>query len=515
MMRLWAIIFLLGFSVTVQCAQGQVSDEDAQEVLEAISEADMAQELPSYWENRNAEKQNDKNRAGLWDTRFALEEGDRVDSLSKFKIQSSVFSARGRWRRNADQKNVTAFTAGLKTGSLNVQLGGVGMSVGYGLLISSPGRSGGLAAGQSLPSQANRIRGWATTPGKRSVVGVGMTWRSEHWGLMGMHGRLGDAGEGTQLSAVFVERQLGVVKTGMSLARVDGQLGASCSGQWQKSRHRFGFEWVLWEGTDRKTHHGVWLISWKMTRILGWAMEVQWSASNGSDGPATGIRPGVLDAWNGAGWAIRISSPSVKSWRLKVLLAESGGKDWVGPHQSQTRGFFDVKIQGRPVPGWEFSSRWHQRIRTWDAWSETYPWLPSQRVKEDRRQGLGLDLKSTGRKRGWVFSLRSLSRQGAATNGRRSLASVRHRIKWGRNTSFLFSFQTAWGDPVDLVSAINPVAGLLLPRHWGHWSSEILAGMERTIWGTRIMVAISRREPTVEADRPPEHCLWAGARVRW
>lgn len=509
----WLLSLCLLSSVSL--SQDVVTSEEAQEVLSALATADMVQESGESWQNKKVEQQDGESWRGHWDSRIEVSGPGEMDSLTRFKLNSSFFSARGRWRRNENGSSMQAFTANMGVGNLSVQMGGVGMSAGYGLLISSPGRAGGLAAGQALSSPSTKIKGWATTAEKRSVTGGGLSWRGKGWTVVGLHGRLGESDECESLSAVNLGKQLGNVKIGMGLMGTNAQRGISLNGKWQDGPRQLGFEWVSWGKNALKSQQSVWLVSLKTNLLMGFGMEAQWGASSSSTGPLVGVRPSVLGAWGGAGWAIRVSSPGVKSWRLKFLFAESRGVDWDGDHQSLGKQFADVIIRGRPRPGWEFSARWHHRVRTWEAWSDSYPWLPPALVKEDERSGLTLDLKFGKQERSWICSVRNLGRKGATTDGTRTLASVRHRRSLGKGVSILVSFQSAWGEAVDLVTAINPIRGVLLPRHWGHWSSEIMTGLDFPFFGTKLMAAISKRTPALGEDRPSETAFWAGARADW
>ncbi len=104
---------------------------------------------------------------------------------------------------------------------------------------------------------------------------------------------------------------------------------------------------------------------------------------------------------------------------------------------------------------------------------------------------------------------------GASTSGRRTLGGVRFRGRVLRKVSYLLSYQWAWGDAIDLVSAVNPLRGLVLPRHWGKWASEILLGLEYSNRLGRIMLAFSRREPALGGIGKGENRLWAGFQARW
>jgi hypothetical protein len=512
----------VGFFLVVNvCSSGLVEvlaqplEEDLQEVLQALEMADLPLEQipdlvvtpkpqpPKYpWQ-------------GQWDSRVSFNARGHTAITTRLQVNNSWLSSRAKFHQSSAGENLLAHTTKLRWGPMSVSLGGVGMSAGFGLLLQGPGRAGSLAAGQALRSVANGVKGWATTPDNRSCQGVGLAWRGLGWSLSGIHGSLGGVDTGGKVNTVLLEKRWSSLNLALGVARWLQQQGATLSGQWKKNSSRFGFEWASWESRGLAGRHGVFLVSFRTRLPKGLALESQWSAANSSDGPASGARPPLLNAWGGAGWAMRLvyNPPSV--WRFKILWARNNGVDWDGPHRKQEGQFFDLVIQGKPRPGWEVTGRWHNRLRAWEAWSDTFPWLPPSPVGQDERSGCSVDLKREGQSGSWVYSYRGLQRTGVTTAGRRSLASIRNRRSLGGALAMQFSFQMAWGDPVDLVSAINPLLGLVLPRHWGHWSSEVLVGLELRFLGLVTQTAFSRREPAAGADRHPEYNLWLGARARW
>lgn len=509
-------LFIIYLFLDISFSQGQevLLPEDTQDVLSALADADMAEEVTVSWQNSPSTNKRPTNWTGKLETRLAFSENSRTDIVSRLEMQYTNLFIRGRVRRDKSGVRAQAFTARWEKDSLNFQIGGLGMSAGYGLLINSPGRSGGLAAAQAFPGMRTKIKGWATAPARRSALGVGLSWQPKGWNLTAMHGRTGESPDSEDLSAAFLEKRWGHFNLGLGAVHMASRFGGSINGRWVKGAHHLGFEGAVWEKTGQYSLPGVWLVSLKST--LTWVtVEAQWAASNSSEGNQTGVRPSVLNDWGGAGWGIRLSSRSVKTWRVKVLIAQSQGVDRLGVHQNNSRKFMDLVVQGRPYKFWNFSARWHQRFQFRYSWSENYPWLPPVQTHEDERLGFTLDLKYDRQGRSWNYSLRSLAREGPATSGRRSLFSVRHRRVLGDKLSLLFSFQSAWGAAVDLVTAINPVRGVLLPRHWGRWSSEILVGLDYHILGMQVMGAFSRREPASGHEHPAENSFWTGARTLW
>ncbi len=100
-------------------------------------------------------------------------------------------------------------------------------------------------------------------------------------------------------------------------------------------------------------------------------------------------------------------------------------------------------------------------------------------------------------------------------NGRRSLISLTGKYRAGRTWKLRGGWVTAWGDPVDLVSAISPLAGFVLPRHWGRWRSETVLGLEWVGRGARVQAAGSLRQPEPASGERNVGTIWVEAGARW
>ncbi len=138
-----------------------------------------------------------------------------------------------------------------------------------------------------------------------------------------------------------------------------------------------------------------------------------------------------------------------------------------------------LDIQGRWLPrtGVEITGRWRRRNRQSETWSLIYPWQAPHVDDQELRSVLSgqINLKFH------PLSTRVLARiyqQGKdAEWGTRSLITVSATYWLGPMTALQGSSTTSWGDPIDLVSAISPMAGLVLPRHWGSWHEETTLGL--------------------------------------
>ena len=111
--------------------------------------------------------------------------------------------------------------------------------------------------------------------------------------------------------------------------------------------------------------------------------------------------------------------------------------------------------------------------------------------------------------------VRSFGVDQAGLAGRRTLLGLSGDRRLSRRWRMRGSWVTAWGDPVDLVSAVVPVTGLVLPRHWGHWRSETLLGLEWMVRAASMQAAGSLRYPALESGVQPVPTLWLKADVRW
>ncbi len=508
-------MLVLVICLVAKMGQGQTVEEDLQEVLEALATAD--QPYPDLGPE-GAEKIKSSTEGswhGLWDCQVRIGAEGEVARSAKWKLQDSWFEFKGKvWQPLAGAQSV-ALTGRFRWGKLDLYWGNIGLISGYGLLIQGPGRTGGLAANQAFRSHSNRIKSWAAKPDQRAYQGLGSTWKGETWCLTVFSGQ-GRVKEVTgKIGSLFLEKTFSTLN--VTLGWVDQWIhkGATISASWDKGPHQMGFEVMGWKSPGFPGYHGDWLVSWRTRFSKATELTAQWVASNSNLGPKSGARSPILGAWGGAGWAFRLVRKLVPGWRLKSLWSENQGVDWQGPHRKQKGMFVDLLLEGTPHPGWNFLARWHQRTRSRQAWSEFYPWLPPALVARDERSGFSLRLKVKGDSSSWSYSLRNLQRKGTASPGSRFLAALGNRRRLSRILGMKLSFQTAWGDPIDLVGAVNPLQGLVLPRHWGHWSTEMLLGLDIRVKDILLQGSASRREPTPGDGNPAEYLFWLGARARW
>jgi hypothetical protein len=137
--------------------------------------------------------------------------------------------------------------------------------------------------------------------------------------------------------------------------------------------------------------------------------------------------------------------------------------------------------------------------------SQRYPWAPA--TEENLSHLFRGRIRFEGTQGSWRLKagVVVLHRERAREGGLRTLVSAtvirRGRLGWRVGHAL------AWGRPVDLVSVINPVPGLVMPRHWGNWLGETHAGLGLRSRSWEFWGACSWRQP-VEATGQDRIQVW-------
>jgi hypothetical protein len=165
--------------------------------------------------------------------------------------------------------------------------------------------------------------------------------------------------------------------------------------------------------------------------------------------------------------------------------------------------------------------RWRRQSKEIRNWLEQSPWLPPALSSRSEREQLVLSAE-----RIWP-SLRLLltyrSRQELADRGdpevvawrRRSLVSLTAQWQPPGAWRARGGWHVAWGDPVDLVSVVSPLPGIVVPRHWGHWRAETQAGLERRWDNLRIQLGGAARQPREGMEGGMRLEVWLRSEVIW
>jgi hypothetical protein len=516
---------LLLLPVTIWClgtpARGQenepVAEDELAQLLDAMAEAGMEPTAAAQeqWEG-GADPQSSPwsgNVSGTmrWRGQFQAGQPHRQD----LRLDFSGGPARVRLRLKRDHSTPGLVGGGIElaAGKHRLAAGLLGLQTGFGLLAAGPGRGGTLAADGNMARARTKLSVWNAAPEARSLQGVGGEVGAGRWALAGVMGT--EPASGESLTALSLRLDLNRSRHALNATLSSGGRGL---GIWSARRAGvlgWSAEAVAWSARQGGSPHLVWqaIVDVRPARRI--ALQAGLARNGGGPRPPAGERPVLLRGNRGSGWALR------GQWRarqgLQVALLHHRAVDQEAlPRQERTEhSAWDLLGRLRWDGSWSLvlRTRWS---RTWVwSWSEQFPWQPPHR-EEDRSRWLGSGdlVREVGRQRlkvGW----RLLSRgDGGEHQGRRILASLQYQGPFASHWEFRGGYGTAWGDPLDLVSALAPGPGLVLPRHWGAWRSETHLGVGFFSSRHRGWVAVSRRRPGDPAGQEGWQA-WLEIKLAW
>jgi hypothetical protein len=189
--------------------------------------------------------------------------------------------------------------------------------------------------------------------------------------------------------------------------------------------------------------------------------------------------------------------------------------DRVGSRSREEKTLIDLQAGKKLSKQVEMAIRYRSTdLGTW-GWSERYPWQPPRTAGFQRRTIISAQVILKQPRLKARLMVRSYGLGKEVDDGRRSLVSLTGGYVLGKAWKLRGSWVTAWGDPVDLVSAVSPLTGMVLPRHWGRWRSETVLGLEWAFGGVRIQAAGSLRNPEQGGGERIAHTVWVEAGARW
>lgn len=393
---------------------------------------------------------------------------------------------------------------------LRLRAGDVGLGWGSGLLAAAPGR--GAAQTTDAPLVA-----WRDGPASGGSYGDPRALRGAAWSLAASRWRTwGVIGSATPTASRPLRlRQIAglghegrAMRWGLLVARQDSVLGASLQAGFEQGRWRLETETA---GGRRGAATEPWrALQVHLTCSAGrtWRAEAACAAASGGPWLESGRRPALLVDDEGRGWSLRGAGEPVRGLTVAALCARSDGRDPRREGHRARRDRVELQSGWRPAAGWTLQVRWRRTLEQEWAWSERYPWQPPIAGQQARRM---IFTASVSRKSG-ARSWRLLGRTQSDGDG----GEVRHRnlLQWVGSVdcmSFLrlrASWAGAWGGDADLVSALTPIRGVLLPRHWGRWRSETALGIEAHGGGLRCSAAVSCRSPEPGPDARDDWWTW-------
>jgi len=431
-----------------------------------------------------------------------------MDHSVRLRVKQRWLTVRGRWRRYRDGSVQLAGAMIAGPEHWQFAVGQLGLAHGFGLLVGAPGRGPSLTADGRLGSGGGRLVPWSGAAVAQTVLGAGLNGSWHRIGFRALVGRRGPsgnagpmtaAGQGTaggehwQASVLFVSDPL---EKGASLtARFDdGVLAGSCEGAWRRpTGARTLLTSFLVQGGWRPHRKS------RLEIMAGWA--------DLGPRPVMGQKQPVFGDWAGQGVAVRGTWRPAAGLGVKLLVQRGRGRQEVSAGQRRVRTLSDALLTRSWPGGWRAAARWREGAENVATWSERFPWQPPAPAWRDNRRVLSLKAGWRGeRGRGQVLWRRlTLARirqeVGWESGGSRNLVTLTGGKALGKGANLRAGWSLSWGDPVDLVSAVVPYRGYVLPRHWGHWRAEHLVGLElrRGPWQGR--AAVSWRQADRQTGR--------------
>lgn len=489
----------------------EVRQEDLQELAEALSASGQEEDIPTTGQRLGDPEGPWTGKLDLWNF---WSEG-QADPTGRLQTYFRGFEFRARVRPARESAEMGGATAAWDQGRWQVRAGGLGLTAAHGLLLAGPGRRPGLTASSSLGRPGVRLGGWGTTPEERSLFGLGLRLPLGGWSLNLVQGRPGENRPGSGLAALVLEKGIEGGHWSLAGLQAPSLQGVSLGGSLGREDRTLHGEaaWHRQAGDDRT--QGSWLAGacWGRPRTL--QVELQAAGSTAEDGPWTGQRPAVLSTWGGRGLALRLKAPLAPGYSGALLWGRSRGSQQMARLRRQSVETGEILLQGRPAPGWKVTGRWRRQLKRKWEWSELYPWLAADLVDEAPQQTLWFQVARKEPARSWRLAYRRLERGLGRDRVSRSLLEWKGWWNAMRGLEVVCHQGWAWGEAVDLVSAITPVPGLVRPRHWGRWSAETVLTLIWTRGGTRWAAGLSRRRATDESGEDDELSIWLSGKILW
>jgi len=500
--------------------------EEVEEALRVLSDAGVPptrEELARFLDEAENEKPN-----GSWpgfpfqvhgsvQIRVGHYQFEGLDHYGKFALETRWLRVRARIREYRSGLRESTGTVEAGGEAIELRVGELGLVQGYGLLIGAPGRGSSLAADSGFASRIERLVTWLGTADSRSLSGFAGRAGYGNWSLRFLNGRPGKAAGNPNVRTSVV--QLGCHRRGwrISVSGLSGNLerGVSLAGG-IKGKALFGsFETLAWKVAPGIPATGAAVLHVGWNPAKGSGLEGLLAFADLAGAPGMASRPAVLPGWDGRGLALRGFTRTSSGLALRAMVHLGRNLDRGGVRSRKEKFLIDLQAGKKMSPLVDLAVRYRRTdLRAWH-WSERYPWQPPHVEGAQRRTIISAQvvLERSGM-RGRLL-VRSYGLDNESGTGRRSLISLTGRYPVGQAWKLRGAWVTAWGDPVDLVSAISPLPTLVLPRHWGRWRSETVLGLEWFGGGARVQAAVSWRHPEPESGERPVQTIWVEAKVHW
>jgi hypothetical protein len=499
--------------------------EDLHEALQTLSEAGVPptrEELSRLLQHPDREPPGPPGRAlpfhGQLRLRWGHYQREGTDTYGKASLESTWLRMRTRFRKYRSGRREE--TASLEAGKelWEIRLGALGVNHGHGLLIAAPGRRATLTADSGFAPPRSRLVSWLGARDPHSFTGLGAALRLGIWGCAYLTGRRNTATNGQGRQVDFFQLGLAQGETRLTLAGLrDGAgRGASLAGGWRSKGLTGSWETLVWWAGPDLPPRGAAVMRVRWDLIRGTGVEGIFGASDLASASGLAGRPAFLPGWVGRGFALRFYTRNESGLKLWVLAQHGRHLDLRGSPSRNGKTLVELQV-GKRWSGWlDLGARFRQSRHQFWIWSVRYPWQPARPGIPRRRSVLSVWIAAERDPWRARLLVRTLGQEQEGLSGRRTLLALAGVHGIGRNARIRGTWVTAWGDSVDLVSAVVPLTGMVLPRHWGHWSSETVLGLEWTFRAVRLHAAGSLRHPGQEAGAPsPVATFWLETELRW
>jgi hypothetical protein len=437
------------------------------------------------------------------------------DYSLRLDLASRGLTVKGRWRQDRSGAQFAAGAVGIGPQGARVTAGQLGIAHGFGLLAAGPGRGPTLTADGTLARSGRGLRSWTGRAAPQTVRGVSgqLSWGA--WRGEALHGRRDGTLNGDRPTTLI---RLGVADASWRAAALlvvdPRETGASLALRGRRGPLETAGEFSVRRPVGARRFLAAWLTQggWRLHRDFRLEILAGWA--DPGPRPVMAQKHPVFGDWAGQGVAVRVVWRAGPGVRAKLLLHRGQGAWPEGPGPARRRSLVDALLSRTWDSGCEGAIRWRAGNEAVTAWSERFPWLPPTPAWRDTRRVLSVvagwrAVGGRGQVR-WRRLQLERNRQGIGqeSGGGRSLLTVAGRRRLAGSVQVRAAWTTSWGDPVDLVSAVAPVAGYVLPRHWGHWRSEHLIGLAWDPGSWRGEFAVSRRQPDRLGSPAPESDVW-------
>jgi hypothetical protein len=500
--------------------------EEVEEALRVLSEAGVPptrEELARFLAEADKSKPRGRGSSfrfpihGSVKFRMGHFQYEGVDHYGKVTLETRWLRLRARVREYRSGQRETTGTVEAGAGPVELRIGELGMFQGHGLLIGAPGRGSSLTADAGFSPRVERLVTWLGSADPRSLSGFGGRLSRGNWNVRVVTG--GPAGSaGSSVASKSVVQLGGLHKDWrISAAGLAGnqERGVSVAGGVRNKPVYGSFETMVWQAAPGipPTGAAILQVGWKPA--AGSGIEGLLGYADLAGAPGLASRPAVLPGWDARGLALRGFMRTKSGTVLRAMIHLGRSLDRVGSRSREEKTLIDLQAGKKLSKQVEMAIRYRSTdLGTW-GWSERYPWQPPRTAGFQRRTIISAQVILKQPRLKARLMVRSYGLGKEVDDGRRSLVSLTGGYVLGKAWKLRGSWVTAWGDPVDLVSAVSPLTGMVLPRHWGRWRSETVLGLEWAFGGVRIQAAGSLRNPEQGGGERIAHTVWVEAGARW